>query len=86
MNPVPVGPSTLAIITAAVGAAAAFVTEWSATGSAPAWLAIVTAALVAVLGVLRSWQAVHQSEAVDVVDEGPVLPYDVPAEDVPEGV
>jgi hypothetical protein len=84
---VPVGPSTLALITAATGGAAAFVVAWAETGSAPAWLAVVSAALVAILGVLRSWQAVHMGQQpVDVVDEGPVLPDDVPASDVPEGV
>lgn len=87
MNRVPVGPSTLALLTAAIGGAAAFVVAWAETGSAPAWLAIVSAALVAILGVLRSWQAVHlPGDSVDVVDEGPVVPDDVPAADVPEGV
>ena len=86
MQPVPVGPSTLAILTAAAGAAAAFVTEWAASGSAPAWLAIVAAGLVAVLGVLRSWQAVHAADTVDVADEGPMYPDDMAAEDVPSGV
>lgn len=87
MNPVPVGPSTLALLTAALGGAAAFVVAWAETGSAPAWLAIVSAALVAVLGVLRSWQAVHMgADPVDIVDEGPTVPDDVPMEDVPEGV
>ena len=91
MQPVPVGPSTLAILTAAAGAAAAFVVGWAETGTAPAWLAVVSAALVAVMGVLRSWQAVHLSadgvrDIGDIVDEGPTVPDDVPASEVPEGV
>ena len=87
MDRVPVGPSTLALLTAAVGGAAAFVVGWAETGTAPAWLAVVSAALVAILGVLRSWQAVHlPTQPQDVVDEGPVVPDDVPADDVPEGV
>lgn len=87
MDRVPVGPSTLALLTAAVGGAAAFVVAWAETGSAPAWLAIVSAALVAILGVLRSWQAVHlPAQPVDAVDEGPVVPDDVAAADIPEGV
>jgi len=88
VNRVPVGPSTLALLTAAVGGAAAFVVAWAETGTAPAWLAVVSAALVAVLGVLRSWQAVNlpADPLADVVDEGPVVPDDVPAADVPEGV
>ena len=86
MDRVPVGPSTLALLTAAVGGAAAFVVAWAETGTAPAWLAVVSAALVAILGVLRSWQAVNLSgQPADIVDEGPVVPDDVPAEDVPEG-
>jgi len=49
---------------------------------------VVSAALVAVLGVLRSWQAVNlpADPLADVADEGPVVPDDVPAADVPEGV
>lgn len=88
MDRVPVGPSTLALITAAVGGAAAFVVAWAETGSAPAWLAIVSAALVAIMGVLRSWQAVNlpADPLADTADEGPVLPDDLPAADVPEGV
>jgi len=87
VNRVPVGPSTLALLTAAIGGAAAFVVAWAETGTAPAWLAVVSAALVAILGVLRSWQAVHMGEGVeDIVDEGPVLPDDMPAEDIPEDV
>ena len=89
MNRVPVGPSTLALLTAAVGAAAVFVGEWAAGGDAPAWAALTSAALVAVLGVLRSWQAVNLPTAaepllVDVVDEGMASPDDVPADQVPD--
>ena len=87
MDRVPVGPSTLALLTAAIGGAAAFVVAWAETGTAPAWLAVVSAALVAILGVLRSWQAVHLPvQPQDIVDEGPVVPDDVATEDVPEGV
>lgn len=89
MNRVPVGPSTLALLTAAVGGAAAFVVAWAETGSAPAWLAVVSAALVAVMGVLRSWQAIHlppDAAPVDIVDEAPLTPDDVPADDTPEGI
>jgi hypothetical protein len=67
------------------------VVGWAETGTAPAWLAVVSAALVAVMGVLRSWQAVHLSadgvrDIGDIVDEGPTVPDDVPASEVPEGV
>lgn len=85
-NRVPVGPSTLALLVAAIGGASAFVVSWAESGTAPAWLAVVSAALVAILGVLRSWQAVHlggSSEFEDVVDEGPVAPDDMPLEDLP---
>ena len=79
MNRVPVGPSTLALLIAAIGGASAFVVSWAESGTAPAWLAVVSAALVAILGVLRSWQAVNLGKGVDdVVDEGPVLPDDMP--------
>ena len=85
-NRVPVGPSTLALLVAAIGGASAFVVSWAESGTAPAWLAVVSAALVAILGVLRSWQAVHLAgpgDLEDVLDEGPVLPGDVQPEDVP---
>lgn len=54
---VPVGPSTWALIIAALGAVIAFITEWSQSGSAPTWLAGIAAGLTALLGILRSWQA-----------------------------
>lgn len=87
MNRVPVGPSTVALITGAIGAAAAFVVAWAETGNAPAWLAGLAAGLTALMAALRSWQAVRMPADVeplpgDVVDEGPVTPDDVPAEDV----
>jgi hypothetical protein len=58
---VPVGPSTWAMLIAALGAAVAFVTEWSQSGSAPVWLAGIATGLTAVLGILRSWQANTQT-------------------------
>lgn len=80
MNKVPVGPSTLALLVAAIGGASAFVVAWAESGTAPAWLAVVSAALVAILGVLRSWQAVHMGPGEEPieVDEGPVMPDDMP--------
>lgn len=86
MNRVPVGPSTIALVTGAIGAAAAFVVAWSETGSAPAWLAGLAAGLTALMAVLRSWQAVVAGPEADplpgdVVDEGPVAPDDIDALD-----
>lgn len=85
MNRVLVGPSTVALIIGAVGAAAAFVVAWAETGNAPAWLAGLAAGLTALMAALRSWQAVRLPAdpdpiAADVVDEGPVTPDDVPAD------
>jgi len=87
VNRVPVGPSTVALITGAVGAAAAFVVAWAETGNAPAWLAGLAAGLTALMAALRSWQAVRMPAdpdpiAADVVDEGPITPDDVPADAV----
>lgn len=83
MNPVPVGPSTIALIIGALGAAAAFVTAWAESGSAPAWLAGLAAGLTALLAVLRSWQAVRANDPVAVevddavvVDDPPEVPKD----------
>jgi hypothetical protein len=59
---VPVGPSTVAVIVAALAAAVAFVTEWVQTGSAPVWLAALSGALVAILNVARSYQAGLQTK------------------------
>lgn len=59
---VPVGPSTVAVIVAALAAAVAFVTEWAQTGTAPAWLAAISGALVAILNIARSWQASTQTK------------------------
>lgn len=59
---VPVGPSTVAVIVAALAAAVAFVTEWVGTGTAPAWLAAISGGLVALLSVVRSWQAAMQTK------------------------
>ena len=61
---VPVGPSTIAVIVAALAAAVAFVTEWVETGTAPAWLAGISGGLVALLSVVRSWQAAMQTKYV----------------------
>lgn len=65
---VPVGPSTIAVIVAALAAAVAFVTEWVETGTAPAWLAAISGGLIAILNVARSWQAATQTKYVP--DEG----------------
>ncbi len=86
MNTVPVGPSTIALVTGAIGAAAAFIVAWAETGTAPAWLAGLAAGLTALMGVLRSWQAVRlpadvEPDPADIVDEGVVLPSDVAPED-----
>lgn len=79
MNPVPVGPSTIALLTAALAAAVAFVTQWAQSGSAPAWLAGLAAGLTALLGVLRSWQAVRSNDPVaDLPVENDLLVDDPP--------
>jgi hypothetical protein len=54
---VPVGPSTVAVVVAALAAAVAFVAEWAQSGTAPVWLAGISGGLVAVLNVMRSYQA-----------------------------
>jgi hypothetical protein len=54
---VPVGPSTWALLISALGAAVAFIAEWTQSGTAPTWLAGIAAGLTALLGILRSWQA-----------------------------
>lgn len=61
---VPVGPSTVAVIVAALGAAVAFVTEWVESGSAPVWLAAISGGLIAILNVARSYQAGLQTKYV----------------------
>lgn len=76
MNPVPVGPSTVALIVGAISAAAAFVVAWSETGSAPGWLAGLAAGLTALMAVLRSWQAVR--------NDVPTVSDDLIADDPPE--
>jgi hypothetical protein len=79
MNPVPVGPSTVALIIGALSAAAAFVVAWAETGSAPGWLAGLAAGLTALMAVLRSWQAVRSDSSVAddlVVDDPPEVPKD----------
>jgi hypothetical protein len=79
MNPVPVGPSTVALIIGALSASAAFVVAWAETGSAPGWLAGLAAGLTALMAVLRSWQAVRSdSDVADdlVVDDPPEVPKD----------
>lgn len=73
MNPVPVGPSTVALIIAALSAAAAFVVAWAESGSAPAWLAGLAAGLTALLGLLRSWQAVRSNDVPPSVEDDLVV-------------
>lgn len=68
MNKVPVGPSTVAMLGAALAAAVAFVAEWAQSGTAPAWLGGIAAALTALTGLFRSWQSVSLTKA-----ETPVL-------------
>jgi len=83
MNRVSIGPSTIAMIVAALAAATAFVVAWVETGTAPAWLAGLAAGLTALMALLRSWQAVRAEEPIveidDLVDEEPIEPddYDV---------
>ncbi len=52
-----VGPSTIAILTAAVVVMVAFVDTF-VEGNPSVTLAAISAALTALLGVLRSWQSV----------------------------
>lgn len=81
MNKVSVGPSTIALLTGAVGAAAAFVVAWANTGSAPTWLAGIAAGLVGLMAWLRSWQAtVLDKQVADdfLIDEDPFEPDDYP--------
>ena len=78
MNPVPVGPSTVALILGALGAAVAFVTAWVESGSAPAWLAGLAAGLTALLGILRSWQAVRANDPAVVVEDDVLIVDDPP--------
>lgn len=77
---VPVGPSTIAMLVGALGAATAFIVGWVETGTAPVWLAGIAAGLAAVMSFLRSWQAVHMSppavSEIDLVDEDPDEPTD----------
>jgi len=76
---VPVGPSTVAMLIGAIGAATAFIVGWAETGSAPAWLAGIAAGMTAIMAWLRSWQAVNGSNEQphpDMVDEEPVVPDD----------
>ena len=68
MNKVPVGPSTIAMLGAALAAAVAFVAEWASSGTAPTWLAGVAAGLAALTGLFRSWQSVALTKA-----EAPVV-------------
>lgn len=75
MNKVPVGPSTIAMLGAALAAAVAFVAEWSQSGTAPAWLGGIAAALTALTGLFRSWQSVSLTKA-----EAPVVMETVPAD------
>ena len=83
MNRVSIGPSTIAMIVAALAAATAFVVAWVETGTAPAWLGGLAAGLTALMAILRSWQAVRIEEPVveidDLADEEPIEPddYDV---------
>jgi hypothetical protein len=82
MNKVPVGPSTIAILVAAVGGAIAFVAAWAQQGSAPTWLGLVSAGLVALLGVLRSVQAMSGGtptvDATALTADPPAVPTDQP--------
>lgn len=75
MNKVPVGPSTIAMLGAALAAAVAFVAEWSQSGTAPAWLGGIAAALTALTGLFRSWQSVSLTKA-----EAPVVMETLPAD------
>jgi hypothetical protein len=80
MNHVSIGPSTIAMVVAALASATAFVVAWVETGTAPAWLAGLAAGLTALMAVLRSWQAVRADESIveidDLVDEEPIEPDD----------
>ena len=80
MTRVSIGPSTIAMIVAALAAATAFVVAWVETGTAPAWLAGLAAGLTALMALLRSWQAVRAEEPIveidDLVDEEPIEPDD----------
>lgn len=81
-NP-PIGPSTVALIVGALGAATAFIVGWAETGTAPAWLAGIAAGLTALMSLLRSWQAVRSPEPEPVLDdlypdEDPIEPDDYP--------
>lgn len=81
MNKVSVGPSTIALLVGAVGAATAFVVAWANTGSAPAWLAGIAGGLVGLMAWLRSWQAtVLDKQVADdfLIDEDPFEPDDYP--------
>ena len=77
---VPVGPSTIAMLIGALGAATAFIVGWVETGTAPVWLAGIAAGLAAVMAWLRSWQAVNISQPVvrdvGIIDEDPDEPTD----------
>lgn len=79
---VSVGPSTVAMMIGALGAATAFIVGWVETGTAPVWLAGIAAGLAAVMAWLRSWQAVNMESPVvpelDVVDDLPDVPTDAP--------
>jgi hypothetical protein len=81
VNKVSVGVSTWALLTGAVGAAAAFVVGWVQTGTAPAWIAGVAAGLAAVMAWLRSWQAVHMEGAMAPMIDEPPVPDDYPEAD-----
>ena len=79
MNKVSIGPSTIALLVGATGAAAAFIVGWVETGSAPAWLAGIAAGLSGLMAWLRTWQATNLDRTVaeDVMtDEPPTQPDD----------
>lgn len=82
MNRVSVGPSTIALIVGAVGAATAFIVGWAETGTAPTWLAGIAAGMAALMAWLRTWQAtvLDKQYVIDdtLPDEDPSLPDDFP--------
>lgn len=56
-----IGPSTIAILTAAVVVMVAFIDTFI-EGNPSVTLAAISAGLTALLGVLRSWQSIEQGE------------------------
>ena len=56
-----IGPSTIAILTAAVVVMVAFIDTFI-EGNPSVTLAAISAGLTALLGVLRSWQSVESSK------------------------